>query len=220
MPALTHDPVELGPSVRCLLPRQAAFLAATGRWRVSEGRAGIPRRSFFAAKTTTLPPTGWFFVEESIAARFAKADPVRTRIVPRRRRKVLAGSIDRRSLRQDRSWPNEDRSSSAKECPCRVNRSSFVPARPLPSEEAHSFAGEGSLLAAGRGEVVALGILGRPAGRRRRLRCRRRERSRWLSCATRELSEHMAGQMRYPDVRKDQEADVIEQPRHVLAAGR
>ena len=39
------------------------------------------------------------------------------------------------------------------------------------------------------------------------------------TCAARELSEHMAGQMRYPDVGKDQEATVVHHPRHVLATG-
>ncbi|MBK7956471.1 MAG: hypothetical protein IPK02_22430 [Candidatus Accumulibacter sp.] len=39
------------------------------------------------------------------------------------------------------------------------------------------------------------------------------------ACAARELSEHMAGQMRYPDVGKDQEAAVVHHPRQVLAAG-
>ena len=39
------------------------------------------------------------------------------------------------------------------------------------------------------------------------------------ACAARELSQDMAGQMRYPDVGKDQEAAVVHHPRHVLAAG-
>ena len=36
--------------------------------------------------------------------------------------------------------------------------------------------------------------------------------------AASELAEHLAGQMRHPDVGKNQEAAVVENPRHVLAA--